>query len=188
MIFLFATQVVMVKSFSFFVALPFIAIAIVRDVEGKRGGRGVVKILVMSLVLIAVVGIGFIGRMGQTAAGDDGSVSARYLGLLESIDLFQRSPLTGFGYGVTRSLDGLSFLLASFGIVGTAVFIMIIKRFIKKIKNDATPILSGAMICLIASCVGSNNTLDHVFIWVLFALMASCPKLEVTSVSDPYLH
>lgn len=167
------TQIVMIKSLSFFIALPFIALAIVRDVEGKKGKRVVIKILAICLILIIISGVGFANRISQTVSGDDGSVTARYLGLIESIDVFQRSPFTGLGYGVIRSLDGLSFLLASIGVVGTIIFIYLIRRFIKKLDSDGATIMSGALMCLIASCITSNNTLDHVFIWVLLAFMAS---------------
>lgn len=174
---LWIVQAAMVRSLSFFAAVPLIAFVCVRHVEGKRALQTTAWLLVLGVPLVGAIGIGLSDRIGDAAAGADGSILVRYEGLLEALDLFQRSPVIGFGYGVIRGLDALSFTLASFGILGTLVFWLALNRFLLSIRVHATPILSGAALCLIAACILSNNVLDHIFIWMLIAVLAACPKV-----------
>jgi hypothetical protein len=175
---LWIVQAAMVKSLSFFLAVPVVLYVCMRHVEGRRLGLNMILsfcTLVLLVILIMVIGLS--GRITETAAGDDGSVLARYVGLLEALDLFLRSPVVGFGYGVVRGLDALSFTLASFGLAGTLTLWIALQRFLRSVRLHVTPILSGAILCLIAGCILSNNVFDHIFIWVLFAVTAACPQL-----------
>lgn len=140
----------------------------------------ILSFFALALAATPVIVLGLAGRISETAAGDDGSVLVRFAGLLEALDLFMRSPVVGFGYGVVRGLDALSFTLASFGLVGTLALWVALQRFLRQVRLRATPILSSALLCLIAGCILSNNVFDHIFIWVLVAFVAACPQLRST--------
>jgi hypothetical protein len=175
---LWIVQAAMVKSLSFFLAVPVVLYVCMRHVEGRRLSLNMIfSFCALVLLVVLVMVIGLSGRITETAAGDDGSVLVRYAGLLEALDLFVRSPAVGFGYGVVRGLDALSFTLASFGLVGTLTLWFALQRFLSAVRLHVTPILSGAILCLIAGCILSNNVFDHIFIWVLVAVTAACPKL-----------
>ncbi len=172
----------MIKSLSFFLAAPIVALACVRGVEGKKGLKTATWLLIVSFLIVGMAFIGLSARIGEAAAGDDGSTMVRYLGLLDALDLFERSPLIGFGYGVIRGLDAFSFTIASFGIVGTVALWFAIWRFLRKLRQRASPILAGAVICMIAGCIFSNNVFDHLFIWIMLAVLAACPPLSSPAV------
>lgn len=175
---LWVVQAAMVKSLSFFMAMPVVLYVCLRHVEdSKLSLKMFLYFCAATLVLAPVVLLGLASRIGETAAGDDGSVVARYAGLLEALDLYLRSPVVGFGYGVVRGLDALSFTLASFGTVGTIALWITLQRYLHAVRQHATPILSGALLCLIAGCLLSNNVFDHLFIWILVAVAAACPRL-----------
>jgi hypothetical protein len=182
MLLLLLTQIVMIRSLSYFVALPVVAYVIVVHVEGRSGRRAILPLMYGSLVLLLIAGVGLASRLGEVAAGDDGSTLERYLGLLETFEVFIRSPFFGFGYGIVRGLDAVTFLLASLGIIGSSMFVLTLFQFIKSVKVQASPILSGALVGMIASCITSNNILSHIFVWMLFAFLAACPKVQTSAV------
>ena len=173
---LFITQAIFVKSLSFFLALPVIAMVILRAVEGKNGLKSTVQVVVVSAILVAVVGLGLGDRLFETASGEDGSSLTRLNGFLEAVDMFNRSPVIGGGYGIMRGLDAFSFMLACFGVVGTASIIVTLKMFFKEVSRSGTPIFTGAGMCLIAGCIASNPVFDHIFIWIILAFFSACPK------------
>lgn len=175
---LWLVQAAMVKSLSFFLAMPVVLYICLRHVEGRKLSVNLIlSFCAAALVLAPVMALGLAGRIGEAAAGDDGSVLARYAGLIEALDLYLRSPVVGFGYGVVRGLDALSFTLASFGTLGTIALWVTLQRYLRAVRLRSTPILSGALVCLIAGCILSNNVFDHIFIWVLVAVVAAGPHL-----------
>ncbi len=176
---LWVVQAAMVKSLSFLMAIPVVLYVCLRHVEGWRLSlKLILSFACVSTVMAPLAAIGLTERFAETLAGDDGSVLARYDGLMEALDLFMRSPLVGFGYGVVRGLDALSFTLASFGVLGTLALWIALRQFFRTVQQRSTPILSGALVCLVAGCILSNNVLDHMFIWVLIAVVAACPLVH----------
>lgn len=183
LLFLWLVQAAMVKSLSFFLAMPVVLYVCVRHVEGRKFSlKMLLSFCTAALVFAPIVFLSLAGRIGETAAGEDGSVLVRYEGLIEALDLYLRSPLVGFGYGVIRGLDALSFTLACFGTLGTIALWISLQRYLGLLSRHATPILSGSLLCLIAGCILSNNVFDHIFIWVLVAVAAACPRLAPVMV------
>jgi len=176
---LWISQAGMVKSLSFFVALPFVAFVCLRHIEQIKGWKIIKWYVISSFILIGLVGLGLGDRLSEASSGSDGSSIARYNVLMESIDVFQLSPYIGFGYGVVRGMDAISFSLACFGVLGTLAFGWAIKDFILKIKSRVSPVMAGSFICLIAGCVLANNVLDNICIWVYLAVIAAAPKFSV---------
>jgi hypothetical protein len=175
---LLVTQIVMIKSLSFFVALPMIALVVVRWIEHTKGVRTFLWLVSGLGILGVIAGIGFAGRLAATTAGEDGSTIARYLELLESINLFLHSPVFGFGYGIVRGMDAISFMLASFGLIGFVVLAWCLKKFINLVGQESSLVFSGALLCLITGCALSNNVLDNIFIWIILAFFAASPSVS----------
>jgi hypothetical protein len=172
-------QAAMVKSLSFFLALPVVLYVCFRYVEGRKFGiKMLLSFFIATIALVPLVVLGLADRIGEMATGGDASVLERYVGLLEALDIYLRSPVVGFGYGAIRGLDALSFALASFGTVGTLALLITIQHYLHMVRRNATPILSGAVLCLIAGCILSNNVLSHLFIWVLIAVTSACIRLD----------
>lgn len=172
------TQVLTVRSLSFVVALPVIAYVITRHVEGIRGPVVLVWLAIAMTALLLGVGIGLAPRLGEVASGGDGSAIERYLGLVEALDLWLRSPVVGFGYGIVRGLDALSFLLASLGLLGSLLLVLALSRYLAAVTQQASPILSGALLSMAAGFVTSNNVFSHIFFWTVLALFAACPYVQ----------
>lgn len=176
---------VTVNSVSFWLALPVVIYSGISHVEGQKiHVTAIISIFLFSIFVVPILLFSFGQRIIDITTGADGSVIARFDGLIEYLDVFQGSPLFGFGYAVIRGLDAVSFLLASFGILGTVFLSVTIAKFIQVVRLNTTPVLSGAIVCLIAGCVLSNNVLDHLFVWVLLAVAAACPRREPSSPKD----
>lgn len=176
---LWISQALMVKSLSFAIALPVIAFACVRHVEGIYGFRAVLKMFSMGVVLCGVIYFVLFDRISEAAAGSDGSSLDRWVGFVEAIDLFYRSPVFGFGYGIIRGLDAISFSLACFGIVGSLTLWLAVFRFCKSVGDGVDPIAKGALLSMIIAAILSNNFFDHLFLWVLFAFLAASPRWRI---------
>jgi hypothetical protein len=115
-----------------------------------------------------------LSRLELVSSGSDGSIDDRFLGILQSIELFLRSPLIGFGYGISRGIDQLFFLLASVGLIG----IFFISKFLYKLlSNEDVPVfLKGSTLAMFASCLTSNNIFGFLFFWIYLAFLTTFPK------------
>ena len=174
LLFLLISQIYMIKSLSYFVAFPIIFWVIIRYIENLKGLRLFGAIFLAGSVSIILVSLTMLSRLELVSSGSDGSIDDRFLGILQSIELFLRSPLIGFGYGISRGIDQLFFLLASVGLIG----IFFISKFLYKLlSNDDVPVfLTGATLAMFASCLTSNNIFGFLFFWIFLAFLTTFPK------------
>lgn len=177
------SQAAMVKSLSFVIAVPFIIFFCLYSVEGMGRAKSFVFTLFLCVFALCVIAFSLFDRLAETVSGEDGSALVRYEGLLEALEVFWMSPIIGFGYGIIRGLDALSFLMASFGLVGVFILVCEFKTFLGKVAKYRTPIFSGAVYCMFSGCILSNNIFDHIFIWLLFAII-SVPIINRSSLVE----
>lgn len=176
LIFLLLTQIYMIRSLSYIIAIPVIIWVIAVYIERKKGLKLLLAYSLLSLVGALVVGITMYARINALSGGNDGSVDDRLVGMFNSLDLFSLSPLVGFGYGITRGIDQLFFLLASLGFIGT---ILLLRYIILFIMNKNVPhIMSGSLLAMFASCISSNNILGYLFYWLILAFLSSYPNKQ----------
>jgi hypothetical protein len=168
------SQIYMIKSLSYFVAFPIIFWVIIRYIENLKGLRLFGAIFLAGSVSIILVSLTMLSRLELVSSGSDGSIDDRFLGILQSIELFLRSPLIGFGYGISRGIDQLFFLLASVGLIG----IFFISKFLYKLlSNEDVPVfLKGSTLAMFASCLTSNNIFGFLFFWIYLAFLTTFPK------------
>ncbi|WP_214766976.1 MULTISPECIES: hypothetical protein [unclassified Exiguobacterium] len=149
-------------------------------------------ILCLGLVLLNIPFIKekTIGRAYETLTFSNFSGSDRIEKFMHHIDAFEYSPIFGFGFGTTRSYDGLTTILTNGGILGFLIFvIMIIKLFImlKKAKSNTSSnqswiySLELALVSWIAMFTVSVPEIYFGYIWIIFASISviSSEKLNI---------
>ena len=162
---LLVVQIIFVKSLTFLIGFPIDILIIIIFIERLN----IYKIIRLGLVaLTGILGIVYISwdRIEKIISNEDGSVSDRTRDFLSTIDLFKNNIYSGFGYGGIRGMDGVSFLLASFGIIGTIIIFIIIYRILHRIFIY-DKVISLSIFSMILSSLSSNNIFDYVFIWIL---------------------
>lgn len=182
---LWAISAIIVKSLSFILAVPAIIYYCLFRIDKNNLVKKIIVLMPFAFITAATIYFSVYERIGETVTGNDGSSEERLKGLFEALDVFYNSPFFGSGYAAIRGLDAFSFLLASFGFIGFILILLIILRiYFDFIRSNAYE-YSAAMVCLIFSCILSNNVFDHIFIWLFLIVMSARPaKKSYPSLGD----
>ncbi len=180
LIFLLLSQLFFSRSIALVFGLPISLYVLLRVVFH----RGLSKTIIYLLFLVPFATIFFLGALGDRVisvfSGDDGSALDRLQGFSQAIELFISSPFFGFGFGFTRGMDLISFLLASTGFLGSFILFL---QFYKLLAGPAITyranVLRWSVILLFATSSLSNNILDHIFIWVILAYYCAVSDVKL---------
>jgi len=183
LIFLLLSQLFFSRSIALIFGLPISVYVLLRVVFNKDLSRTIIYFifLVPLGAIFFLVALG--DRVGSLFSGDDGSAIDRLLGFYQAIELFEFSPFFGFGFGFTRGMDLISFLLASTGFLG---FFILFFFFYKLLTGPAISyqanVFRWSVILLFATSSLSNNILDHIFIWVVLAYYCAVSDVKLKGV------
>jgi len=172
-IILWIISVVLCRSMSMFITLPFIYFFII-----KKYCKFTAKKLIAIIIIIAI-GIFIIytiekDRLNNLFIGNDDSAIIRFNEFLKGYNMFIESPIIGGGFGAIRGLDLLSFCLSTTGIIGTLYLIYILIKI--KENTKINKLFKDGMYCMVAISLISNPILDSLFFWVILAFM--CNKIR----------
>jgi len=168
---LYISQIILIKSMSFYLVLPIIFLISYFFVNNKE--FKVKYLLFISPIIIILTLFIFVlmqSRISLLLSGEDGSFVVRFGMFLHSIELFQASPLIGVGYGAIRGVDSLSTLLATIGLMGVIVFVLFIKKLNSKLNSLQKLIYIGFITMLIDSLVADGMT-DFLHFWIMISLL-----------------
>lgn len=162
-------SIILCRSMSLFIVLPFILIYVLRDYLKFKMSH--IVILIFAL-LVSVVGIVYLesDRLIDIMKGDDGSAITRYDAFVETISLFKGSPLIGAGFGAVRGLDLLSFLIGTTGVIGTVAFAKMI--FSLRKYTELNGLFLKGLKCMIIVALISNPIIDLTFFWPILAFIS----------------
>lgn len=162
-------SIILCRSMSLFIVLPFILIYVLRDYLKLKITHVVILVFIL---LVSIVGVIYLesDRLMDVMRGDDGSAIIRYDAFIETISLFQESPLIGAGFGAVRGLDLLSFLLGTTGIIGTIAFWKMI--FSLRTYTELNGLFLKGLKCMIVVALISNPIIDLTFFWPILAFIS----------------
>ena len=181
---LWISQALVVKSLTFVVALPFIFYFCAVYIEKVRV-RTLILISPFLIVLMLPIFVisGMSARVLSAATGADLSTLERIGGFVQALSLFHDSPVFGFGYGVIRGLDLISFALASFGAVGSFFLVLGMYKYLSSLSINRSGTWIAGFICLFAASITSNNVLGHLFFWLMATLICATHSKNRASTS-----
>lgn len=171
LIILYVSQIIMIKSLSFYLIFPILITITYYGVNEIRVKLENLFYVFFSIIIIFLVIIIFMfSRISILISQEDGSFLIRFGVFLDSINLFLSSPIIGFGYGAIRGIDSFSTLLATVGILGFIFFIY----FIKKIRRDLNylqKLIYIGFLCMFLVMLIADGMMDFLHFWLILGIL-----------------
>lgn len=169
-IFLWFTQAFFVNSLTFVVGAVFVMFSVLRLIEKVRLFLLIPAMVLSGLMFLSVfVSTGAWTRVLAAVSGLDSSVLVRFTVATDALELASLSPIFGYGYGIIRGIDGVTFLLACFGFFGFFIIILLFLNLLYRLKCRAPIAYFASLIPFFAGALVSNNIFGHIFFWTILA-------------------